>query len=90
MTHLLLMGAAAAIALMSTSAQLFLSTGAPIPAPEPIRPAAVSDHKRRPRGRTWPALLVAATLTTGTALAEGVTAIGRASTSSTKRAPPCG
>jgi MFS family permease len=72
--HLLLMGAAAVIALMSSSARLFFSTVAPIPAPEPIRPAAVSDQKRRPGGRTWPALLVAATLTTGTALAEGVTA----------------
>ena len=72
-THLLLMGVAAVIALMSTSAQLFFSTGAPIPAPEPIRPAAVSDQHRPPRGRTWPALLVAAPLTTGTALAEGVT-----------------
>lgn len=73
-THLLLMGAAGVIALMITSARLFLSTGPPIPSPEPIGPAAVSDQTRQRRGRTWPALLVASVLTTGTALAEGVTA----------------
>ena len=72
--HLLLMGALGLLALLISSARPFVSKGPPSAVAEPAGPVDVSGQIRSNRGHAWPTLLVAATLTTGTALAEGVAA----------------
>ena len=68
------MGALGLLALLISSARPFVSKGPPSAVAEPAGPVDVSGQIRSNRGHAWPTLLVAATLTTGTALAEGVAA----------------